>query len=234
MNTNIASANTSISNVTEPPPFFPPTPRDMNKPKCKSPPTTVKFPISCLKCYENSDELVKVDAESKTVLCKSCLHVSDASEYDLADFMKACLYDRKESSVNAFKKHTETAYLSCLADIKRQDNEKVMLAIREREMNLQVQEQERAGAEKNARLELDLKLGAQQFSSQEQMIKMQIDATTAMHQMVTSILPKKSPLEKYKEQKASIATLLSAGDITSEVANQLFEKNNDLFTSSLM
>jgi hypothetical protein len=67
------------------------------------------------------------------------------------------------------------------------------------------------------------------------MIKMQIDATTAMHQIVTSILPKKSPLEKYKEQKATIANMLSAGEITPEVANQLIEKlNNELFTSNLM
>jgi hypothetical protein len=79
MNTNIASANTSVSNVTERPPFLSPMPRDINWQKRKSPPTTVKFPISCLKCYEKGDELIKVDAESKTVLCKSCPHVSDAS-----------------------------------------------------------------------------------------------------------------------------------------------------------
>jgi hypothetical protein len=46
----------------------------------------------------------------------------------------------------------ETAYLSCLADIKRHDNEKVMLAIREQEMNLQVQEKERTSAEKKPAL----------------------------------------------------------------------------------
>ncbi len=34
-------------------------------------------------------------------------------------------------------------------DIKRQENEKVMLALRERELNLWVQEQEHADAEKN-------------------------------------------------------------------------------------
>jgi len=221
--------------VTELHPIFSSVPRDINRPKRKSPPTTVKFPISCLKCFENSDDLIKADAESKTVICKSCLHVSDASQYDVTDFTKACLYDRKESSVSAFKKHTETAYLSCLADIKRQDNEKAILVIREREMILRAQEQERADAEKHVRLELDLKLEAQRFSSQEQMIKIQIDATTAMHQIVTSILPKKSPLEKYKEQKATSANMLSAGEITPEVANQLIEKlNNELFTSNLM
>jgi hypothetical protein len=37
------------------------------------------------------------------------------------------------------------------------------------------------------------------------------------------------------EQKATIANMLSVGEITPEVANQLIEKlNNELFTSNLM
>jgi len=47
-----------------------------------------------------------------------------AEDYDSADFTRACLFDKKESSGSGFKKHTETAYLSCLADVKRADNER--------------------------------------------------------------------------------------------------------------
>lgn len=76
---------------------------------------------------------------------------------------------------------------------------------------------------KKGYLEIELELELKQISSQEQMLKMQVDATAAMHQMVTRILLKKSHLEKYTEQKASIAKMLSA-DIAPEVANQLTKK----------
>jgi hypothetical protein len=56
-----------------------------------------------------------------------------------------------------------------------------------------------------------------------------------MHQMVASILPKKTPLEKYREQKASIAAMLAAGEINAQVAQQLTDKlNSDLLNSNLI
>ena len=46
---------------------------------------------------------------------------------------------------------------------------------------------------------------------------------------------KKTPLEKYKEQKSAIAAMLAAGDITVEVSNQLIEElNAELLWSSLI
>jgi len=47
------------------------------------------------------------------MVCKSCKHI--ASEYDLAIFIWGCLYDRKDAPTTG----SETAYRSCLADIKR-------------------------------------------------------------------------------------------------------------------
>jgi hypothetical protein len=42
-------------------------------------------------------------------------------------------------------------------------------------------------------------------------------------------------LEKYWEQKAAIAAMLAAGDITADVANQLIEKlNTELLSSNLI
>jgi hypothetical protein len=45
---------------------------------------------------------------------------------------------------------------------------------------------------------------------------MQTEAAAAMHEIVHKII-KKSTLDKYREQKASIAVMLAVGGITSEV-----------------
>jgi hypothetical protein len=56
-----------------------------------------------------------------------------------------------------------------------------------------------------------------------------------MQQMLTSVLPQKSPLEKYRERKASIAVMRSTGDITAEVAKSLMEKLDlELLQSNLI
>jgi hypothetical protein len=60
-------------------------------------------------------------------------------------------------------------------------------------------------------------------------------SNAAMHELMQSFIPKKSPLEKYREQKAAISAMLAAGDITGDVANQLIEKlNNELLSSNLI
>jgi hypothetical protein len=74
---------------------------------------------------------VKADFESKSVICKKCNYIVAADEYDPQDFTKACLYDKKESSSSGFKRHAENAYLICLADNKRLDNEKAMIKLQE-------------------------------------------------------------------------------------------------------
>jgi hypothetical protein len=178
----------------------------------------------CLNCFENSDEYLKADFESKTVICKKCNHVAAAEDYDAADFTRACLFDKKESSCSGFKKHTETAYLGCLADVKRADNERSMITIWQKEMELKLLELERAD-----------KLEAKQQSQQDQLMKFHTYASVAMHQMMKDLMPKKSPLDKYKEQKAAIAAMTDAGDITPDVAKQLLDKlNADLLHSNLI
>ncbi len=74
---------------------------------------------------------MKADFESKSVICKKCNYIVAADEYDPQDFTKACLYDKKESSSSGFKRHAENAYLICLADNKRLDNEKAMIKLQE-------------------------------------------------------------------------------------------------------
>jgi hypothetical protein len=63
---------------------------------------------------------MKADFDTKTAICKKCNHV------DAADFTKACLFDKKESSGSRFK----MAYLSCLFDVKRAENERLMISVR--------------------------------------------------------------------------------------------------------
>ncbi len=70
---------------------------------------------------------------------------------------------------------------------------------------------------------------------QEQLLKMHTEANAAMHELMQIFIPKKSPLEKYREQKAAISAMLAARDITGDVANQLIEKlNNELLSSNLI
>jgi len=47
-----------------------------------------------------------------------------------------------------------------------------------------------------------------------------------MHDTMQIVIPKKTPLDKYKEQKAAIAAMLAAGDISKEVASQFSAKLN--------
>jgi hypothetical protein len=120
------------------------------------------------------------------VICKKFNHQAKPDEYDQEDFVEACLNDWKESNTTGFKKHAETAYLSCLADVKRADNEKNLIILSEKEMNLKRLEQEQAD-------KLEEKLQA----TQEQLLKMQTEATAAMHKIVHNII-KKSPLDKHR------------------------------------
>jgi len=217
-----ASAASSVS-LTSEVSFLSPT-VDGSRPKRKSPPTINNFPIMCLNCFENSDDYLKADFESKTVICKKCNHVAAAEDYDSADFTRACLFDKKESSGSGFKKHTETAYLSCLADVKRADNERSLISMRQKEMELKLLELERAD-----------KLEDKRQTQQDQLMKFHTDTSVAMHQMMKDLMPKKSPLDKYKEQKAAIAAMTDAGDITPDVAKQLLDKlNADLLHSNLI
>ncbi len=64
---------------------------------------------------------------------------------------------------------------------------------------------------------------------------MQTEAAAAMQQMLQIVIPKKSPLEKFREQKATITDMLAAGEIFNEVASQLMDKlNTELLKSHLI
>ena len=207
-------------------------------------PTPNMYPISCLNCFENSDAFIRADFDAKTVTCKKCNHIGKAEQYDAADFLKACLYDSKQGSggSGAYKKHSETAYLSCLADCKRAENENAMillkgkeLELKKEEMDMKREEKAREDIEKSNRLQYELNLETTRQSTQQQMFKFQSEAAAAMQQMLTSVLPQKTPLEKYRERKASIAAMLSTGDITAEVAKSLMEKLDlELLQSNLI
>lgn len=58
---------------------------------------------------------------------------------------------------------------------------------------------------------------------------------TASIQMLTSVMPQKTPLDKYRDRKASIAAMLAAGDITADVSKQLMTKlESELLDSNLI
>ncbi len=44
--------------------------------------------------------------------------------------------------------------------------------------------------------------------------------------MLQTVIPKKSPLVKFREQKATITVMLAVGEISNEVASQLMDKLN--------
>jgi hypothetical protein len=53
--------------------------------------------------------------------------------------------------------------------------------------------------------------------------------------MMRESIPKKTTLDKYKEQKAAIVAMTDAGDITLDVAKQLIGKlNADLPTANII
>jgi hypothetical protein len=57
----------------------------------------------------------------------------------------------------------------------------------------------------------------------------------AMSQLINTIIPKKTPLERYKESKAAITALLVAGDISVEVGSQSTQKlNEDLLNATMV
>jgi hypothetical protein len=71
-----------------------------------------------------------VDFKAKTVIFKKCNHQAVSSDYDNDDFVKACLYDKKEASPSGYKKITETAYLRCLSyDVKKAESERAMIIL---------------------------------------------------------------------------------------------------------
>jgi len=56
-----------------------------------------------------------------------------------------------------------------------------------------------------------------------------------MKELLQSDILKKSPLDKYREQKSAITAMLAAGDIMNEVASQLMDKlNTELLNSHLI
>jgi len=51
---------------------------------------------------------------------------------------------------------------------------------------------------------------------QEQLLRMQAETTARMHGMMQILIPKKSPLDKYKKQKLAFTAMLAAKDISND------------------
>jgi hypothetical protein len=187
------------------------TPQDSTRGKRKSPPN-VPFPISCAKCLECSPTFLSADADTKTVSCKQCSHVSDASKYDVYDFTRACLFDRKESSISGgYKRNNETAYLTSVAYVKTQENEATAIRLEEKELEFKATHEERLNAAEERR-----------------------DATQReLFCWMTNFIPEKSALDKFKERKVQIQQLHASGDISDAMAQSLLEKlNSDLLNAA--
>jgi hypothetical protein len=77
------------------------------------------------------------------VLFKNYYHQFKSDEYEQPDFVEAFFIRRKPVEV-ALKKQVERAYLSCLAGVKRADNKKSSISLREKEMEYKLVELEKA------------------------------------------------------------------------------------------
>jgi hypothetical protein len=53
---------------------------------------------------------------------------------------------------------------------------------------------------------------------------MQAESAAAIKAMIQTVILKKSPLDKYKEQKAEIAAMLASGEICNGLETQLMDK----------
>ena len=74
-----------------------------------------------------------------------------------------------------------------------------MIKLRKEEMTIKA-ERERADIERSTRMEAELKLEEKRQSAQEHLFQMQTDTAAAMQAMLQTVIPKKSPLEKFREQ----------------------------------
>jgi hypothetical protein len=91
--------------------------------------------------------------------------------------LKACLYDSKQGSGGSgtYKKDSETAYLSCLANCRRAENEIAMILLRgkeqekkKEEMDMKREEKAREDIEKSNRLQYELNLEITRQTTQQQ------------------------------------------------------------------
>jgi len=207
---------------------------ELPRQKQSSPPTLGIFPLCCLNFFECSEEYLKAVFELKTVKCNKCNHAANANEYEASNFTKACLCNSKPSGSSGSKKHAETAYLSCLAYCKHADNEIEMIRLWKVDMSIKKAERERDDLKRATRMEAELRLEKKRQSAQEYVFQMQADAASAMQAMqaesaaamkamIHTVIPKKLPLDKYKEQKATIAAMPVSGDISNDVATQLMD-----------
>ncbi len=167
------------------------------------------FPIACLRCFADSNEFIRADFEAKTVICKKCNHVAAAEEYVNEDFVRACLYDKKErgSGGGTVKRHQETAYYSVVVDLNRTTNERAMIVLRDA---------------KNQRA---VNLEDHRMQHQEKWFESQA-------KLLDRVLPNKSSVEVYQKNKAAVMQMLAAGEIDQEEAEDLYNKLKVDFLSS--
>jgi signal recognition particle GTPase len=122
-----------------------------------------------------------------------------------------------------------------LADLERAKNETKHLESKKEELILKEKEIERNENERNKQLQHEMQLEETPQSATVQLFKMQSESTAAMSQLINTIIPKKTPLERYKESKAAITALLVAGDISVEVGSQLIQKlDEDLLNANML
>jgi hypothetical protein len=179
----------------------------LGRTKRKSP--TNAYPISCLRCFADNNEFIRADFEAKTVICMKCSHVAVAEDYSNEDFVRAYLYNKKESGSGGgtVKRHLETAYYSIIVDSNRTTNECAMIA-------LQDAENQRAAS-----------LEDQRMQHQEKLFELQA-------KLLDRVLPKKSSVEVYRENKAAVTQMLAAREIDQEEAEDLYNKLKANFLSS--
>jgi len=181
------------------------------------------FPIPCLNCQETNDNFLSADPARHVVSCLKCNKETPSSMYTPKQFVDACLHTKQasKSGSNTFKQHTESMYISQLANLKNTENDTKILELREKEFEAHTEE---ARARRRMEESMQEKLGnliEAQAKQQAQQAAQQLAFSERFAMMMEKIIPKKSAFEIYEENKKKIATMLSNGDIDNDEANVL-------------
>ena len=181
------------------------------------------FPVPCLHCQETNESLLSADPTRHVVVCLKCNKETPSSQYTPKQFVDACLHSKhaSKSGSNTFKKHTESMYVSQLANLKNSENDTKILELREKEFEAHTEEaRARRRMEENMQERLGNLIEAQ-AQQQAQQAAQQLAFSERFTMMMERIIPKKSAFEIYEENKLRINTMLANGDIDNDEANVL-------------
>ncbi len=123
--------------------------------------------------------------------------------YTPKQFVDACLHTKQasKSGSNTFKKHTESMYVSQLANLKNSESDTKILELREKEFEAHA---EKARAQRRMEENMQERLGnliEAQAKQQAQQAAQQLSFSEHFAMLMEKIIPKKSTFEIYEDNK---------------------------------